>query len=243
MSAGSLLYKRGVGFLAYISAWVYCEPRRADYMSKVTSPRLPFFSKIIFSQTIEFVLRNMKKRNEDNQNIREDNSEELSAESLVFINRLLERLHQDDYKPIGGNMTIVIVEPGAQHVETIQSQNIYNYKRQNASEEPTSAVPPSEAMARAVERTMAQGYWWASTAWAVVYRIYQMEGFTGSIRQFVREVKEWPWQKALAFPCTYDSIQKPIVSGKLSGSIDKWKEDGAPEQMQRLAQRLLDLLN
>ena len=48
MSAGSLLYKRGVGFLAYISAWVYCEPRRADYMSKVTSPRLPFFSKIIF---------------------------------------------------------------------------------------------------------------------------------------------------------------------------------------------------
>lgn len=105
-----------------------------------------------------------------------------------------------------------------------------------------SVIQP-EVMAKALERTMEEGYWWASTAWAVAYRIYQMEGFTGSIRQFVREVQEWPWQKALAFPCTYDSIQKPIVSGKLSGSIDKWEEDGASEQMQRLAQRLIDLLN
>ena len=101
-----------------------------------------------------------------------------------------------------------------------------------------SIIQP-EVMAKALERTMEEGYWWASTAWAVAFRIYQMEGFTGSIRQFVREVQEWPWQKMLAFPCTYDSI----VSGKLSGSIDKWKEDGATEQMQRLAQRLLDLLN
>ena len=29
----------------------------------------------------------------------------------------------------------------------------------------------------------------------------------------------------------------------LSFSIEKWKEDGATEQMQRLAQRLIDLLN
>ena len=168
-----------------------------------------------------------------------DNDEE----ALGFINRLLERLHQADFTNHGSKIEVVYVASGGQHVETIQSQNIYTYRRQDVSEEPTSVIPPPAAMARAVERTMAQGYWWASTAWAVVYRIYQMEGFTGSIRQFVREVKEWPWQKALAFPCTYDSIQKPIVSGKLSGSIDKWKEDGAPEQMQRLAQRLLDLLN
>lgn len=105
-----------------------------------------------------------------------------------------------------------------------------------------SIIQP-EVMAKALERTMEEGYWWASTAWAVAYRIYQMEGFTGNIRQFVREVQEWPWQKTLAFPCTYDSIQKPIVSGKLSGSIDRWKEDGATEQMQRLAQGLIDLLN
>ena len=47
-----------------------------------------------------------------------------------------------------------------------------------------SIIQP-EVMAKALERTMEEGYWWASTAWAVAYRIYQMEGFTGSIRQFV----------------------------------------------------------
>lgn len=60
-----------------------------------------------------------------------------------------------------------------------------------------SIIQP-EVMAKALERTMEEGYWWANTAWAVAYRIYQMEGFTGSIRQFVREVQEWPWQKTLA---------------------------------------------
>ena len=104
-------------------------------------------------------------------------------------------------------------------------------------------TPSPEAMARAVERTMAQGYWWASTAWAVVYRVYQMKGYSSGIRQFVREVEEWPWQKKPIFPCNYDSVQKPIVGGKLMRTIDKWKDDGAMEQMQKLGQALFDLLN
>ncbi len=60
----------------------------------------------------------MKKRNEDNQNIREDNSEELSAEALEFINRLLERLHQADFINHGSKIEIVYVASGGQHVET-----------------------------------------------------------------------------------------------------------------------------
>ena len=137
--------------------------------------------------------------------------------------------------------------PVGQHNDHVDTVNFSMDKDGIISFEPVrgtgKSITPPEVMAKASEQTMEEGYWWASTAWAVVYRIYQMKGFTGSIRQFVRDVREWPWQKALAFPCTYDSIQKPIVSGKLSGSIDKWKEDGASEQMQRLAHRLLDLLN
>ena len=60
----------------------------------------------------------MKKRNEDNQNIREDNSEELSAEALGFINRLLERLHQADFINHGSKIEVVYVASGGQHVET-----------------------------------------------------------------------------------------------------------------------------
>ena len=184
----------------------------------------------------------MKKRNEDNQNIREDNSEELSAEALGFINRLLERLHRADYTNHGSKIEIVYVASGGQHVETIQSQNIYTNKRQSVSEEPNSVTPPPEAMARAVERTMAQGYWWASTAWAVVYRIYQMRGYTGGIRQFVREVKEWPFSGRLNYECNYDAVCKPIRSGRLAGTPDGWIKNGATAQYAILGTALLKVL-
>ena len=160
-------------------------------------------------------------------------------ESLGFINRLLERLHQADYINQGSKIEVVYVASGGQHVETIQSQNIYTYKRQSASEEPTSVTPPPEAMARAVERTMAQGYWWASTAWAVVYRVYQMKGYTGSISQFVREVEEWPWQKKPAYECNYDAVCKPIRSGRLAGTPDGWIKNGATAQYAILGTALL----
>ena len=72
--------------------------------------RYPFLSKIIFCQTIQFVLRNMKKRNED---MNFDNGED----ALDFINRLLERLHHADYKVLG-SIEINIYKSGSQHIDT-----------------------------------------------------------------------------------------------------------------------------
>jgi hypothetical protein len=103
-------------------------------------------------------------------------------------------------------------------------------------------IPSHERLCRAIEQTMEDGLWWASTAWAVVFRVYQMKGYMGSISQFVREVDEWEWKRSLAYQCSYDSVQKPIVSGKLSGNIEKWKEEGVMEQMIKLGNALLDLL-
>jgi len=184
----------------------------------------------------------MKKGNGDPDNLG-GLGDMLPADVLTMLNEALERLHRAGHINQCSKIEFVYVAPGGQHVETIQSQNIYTYKRQSASEETTSVIPPPEVMARAVELTMVQGYWWASTAWAVVYRVYQMKGYLGGIRQFVREVEEWPWQKKPIFPCNYDSVQKPIVGGKLMRTIDKWKDDGAMEQMQKLGQALFDLLN
>ena len=163
----------------------------------------------------------------------------LPAEVLKMLNELLEQMHRTGHPNNGSKIEIVYVASGGQHVETIQSQNIYTYKRQSASEEPTSVTPPPEAMARAVERTMAQGYWWASTAWAVVYRVYQMKGYTGGIRQFVREVKEWPFSGRLNYECNYDAVCKPIRSGRLAGTPDGWIKNGATAQYAILGTALL----
>ena len=93
----------------------------------------------------------MKKRNEDNQNIRENNSEELSADALGFINRLLERLHQADYTNHGSKIEIVYVASGAQYVGTVQNQYLGAQpsppkgREKRASETGKDAEPPFDA--------------------------------------------------------------------------------------------------
>ena len=198
----------------------------------------PPTSSVSFSPAIAayYMCSTIKEEN-GNEKMNFDNNED----ALEFINRLLERLHQADYINQGSKIEVVYVASGGQHVET--QINIGAHPNEGSEKETKDNIPPPEAMTRAVERTMAQGYWWASTAWAVVYRVYQMKGYSGGIRQFVREVEEWPWQKKPIFPCNYDSVQKPIVGGKLMRTIDKWKDDGAMEQMQKLGQALFDLLN
>ena len=163
-----------------------------------------------------------------------DNNED----ALESINRLLERLHQADCINQGSKIEVVYVASGGQHVET--QINIGAHPNEGSEKETKDNIPPPEAMARAVERTMAQGYWWASTAWAVVYRVYQMKGYTGSISQFVREVEEWPWQKKPAYECNYDAVCKPIRSGRLAGTPDGWVRSGASSQYAILGQELLN---
>ena len=149
--------------------------------------------------------------------------------------------------PQHGGIVINYYNSVGQRIDSVNTQNFATDKWLETPKlqetTTTQEIPRQDVMTRAVEKTLESGYWWATTAWAVVYRIYQMKGYTGGIMQFVRDVKEWPWTKKLRIPCTYDSVQKPIVSGKLARSIDKWKEDGASEQMVKLGQTLLDLLN
>ena len=103
-------------------------------------------------------------------------------------------------------------------------------------------TPLPETMARAVEKTMAQGYWWASTAWAVVYRVYQMRGYGGGFSQFVKEVATWPRTRQWEMECNFDAVQKPVSSGRLSGMPETWRANGAQEQATKLAFALMEEL-
>ena len=102
----------------------------------------------------------MKKRNEDDPDNLGGLGGMLPAEVLKMLNELLEQQHRTGHPNNGSKIEVVYVASGGQHVET--QINIGAHPNEG-SEEPTSVTPPPEAMARAVERTMAQGYWWAST--------------------------------------------------------------------------------
>lgn len=51
-------------------------------------------------------------------------------DALGFFNRLLERLHQADLTHFGSHIQLVYVASGAQHVGSIQTQNVYVERRQ-----------------------------------------------------------------------------------------------------------------
>lgn len=100
-----------------------------------------------------------------------------------------------------------------------------------------SELPTREALIQAVAATEKEGLWWSSRSWAVVYRVYQMKGYKGSISEFVREVKAW--ELKTDHECNYDAVQKPMASGVLSGAPDRWKANGAQGQAVKLAEALL----
>jgi hypothetical protein len=85
----------------------------------------------------------MKKRNEDDLNNQEKHSEELSAEDLKELNRLLERLHQADYKLLG-SIEINIYKPGSQHVDHVDNQYFYG----DACPKPKKTPKESDASAK-----------------------------------------------------------------------------------------------
>ena len=87
----------------------------------------------------------MKKRNEDDPNNQEKHSEELSAEDLKELNRLLERLHQADYKLLG-SIEINIYKPGSQHVDHVDSQNFCG----DACPKPKKTPKESDASAKEI---------------------------------------------------------------------------------------------
>ena len=127
---------------------------------------------------------------------------------------------------INGNMS----RSGTEHYHTRETKSM----RQEALAE---ELPTRETMCQAVESGVKAGLWWGNQSWAVVYRVYQLKGYTGSMSDFVREAQTWPLD--LAATCTYDAVQKPIARGTMIGQPDKWLANGAPQQAVALAESLL----
>lgn len=133
--------------------------------------------------------------------------------------------------------------PIGQHNDHVDTVNFTmdkdgGFSFQHVREIAKETMPPDVLM-KAVEQTVSKGLWWASTAWAVVYRVYQIEGYSGSIKQFVREVADWPFEHSPEYECSYDAVCKPIRSGKLTGLPSTWVQNGAMAQYAILGEALL----
>ena len=152
----------------------------------------------------------------------------LPADVLKMVNDLLEQLHRAEHQQPGGSNIINIYASGSQHID---NQYVFDGK-----------VLEKSFNTNQREKTIKDGHWWGNVSWSVVYRIYQMKGYQGTVSQFVRDVSQWPFTMHIRYDCNDDAVGKPIRTGKISRSLDKWAEDGASSQFIILGKELMKAL-
>ena len=140
----------------------------------------------------------------------------LPADVLKKVNELLERVHRKDKDHQGS--PVFVYAPGSQYVD--KQFNIGAYPRplpkgKGVDSTATAShpalhkggdLPAPEAMVWAVEKTIKDGHWWGNVSWSVVYRIYQMKGYQGTVSQFVRDVSQWPFTMQIRYDCNDDAV-------------------------------------
>lgn len=158
---------------------------------------------------------------------------------------------EEEQKPKRGGITNNFYGPVGQYIAHVEHNHFgmtpdgefiqITDDESGTGKKPFPELPSPETMCKAVVATISDGLWWGNRSWAVVYRVWQMKGYMGSIKKFVEEVEQWQLQTD--YICNYDAVQKPIAEGKMIGPVEKWKANGATEQSILLAEALLRFLD
>ena len=80
-------------------------------------------------------------------------------------------------------------------------------------------IPSSEVIAKAVEKTIDDGLWAKGTCWSVVYVVYRILGYEGSVSDYVREVESWKFAKPIIYKCNRDSVGKPLRDKRMTYNL------------------------
>ena len=105
-------------------------------------------------------------------------------------------------------------------------------------QKPKRPLPTAEAMNSVCQQTCQDGYWWSNRSWSVVYWIYMIWGYRGSVSDFIVEVAKWPVSKQIKYTCNRDAISKPMKSVAMSLHLKRWKAEGVPDTYRILGEQM-----
>ena len=176
-----------------------------------------------------------------------DNDEE----SLEFINRLLERLHQADYKALG-SININIYKPGSQHVDKVENQYIGAYPqplpkgRENNAEKEDKQTSGNfaECLRQCIALLMQEKYgeeplFNQQSHWQAVYRILvdkgycrdsDFDGFDTFIRTVMPEEVNKPYSKGSVKQISQTDFVRPF---------EEWKYDALTSKTRKPFERMV----
>lgn len=86
-----------------------------------------------------------------------------------------------------------------------------------------------EMMSRAAKLTLDGGYWKSQRSWTVIYEIYCIWGYRGSINDFLVEANNWPDGVAGRMTCNRDAVEKLRNKYNFSKEVKEWRSKGIPE--------------
>lgn len=137
---------------------------------------------------------------------------------------------------IHDNQKVYLTNP--QHEEDDEEENEDLDEEDSDDDE----LPTRDMMAAACEKSYKEGLWWSDTAWSVVFRIYCIKGYKGTVKSFVDDVPFWPFQHPFAMHCNRHSVSRPLQRGRITGPLSKWAANGALAREIKLGERLMALI-
>ena len=174
-----------------------------------------------------------------------DNDEE----SLKFINRLLEQLHQADYKALGC-INVNIYKPGSQHVDRVENQYIGYPKprcaptRSGEKEDKANSSDFEERLQQCIASLMQEKYgeeplFNQQSHWQAVYRILvdkgycrdsDFDGFDTFIRTVMPEEVNKPYSKGSVKQISQTDFVRPF---------EEWKYDAVTSKTRKPFERMV----
>ena len=86
-----------------------------------------------------------------------------------------------------------------------------------------------EMMSRAALLTLEGGYWKSQRSWSVIYEVYYIWGYKGSVNDFLMEANDWPDGVADRMTCNRDAVEKLRNKYVFSKNVNEWRANGIPE--------------
>ena len=119
-------------------------------------------------------------------------------------------------------------------------ENVGQVNKQNAAGEnkPKERKATKEMMSRAAKTTQEAGYWKSQRSWSVVYVVYGIWGYQGSVSDFLDEVPVWPDGVDKSVICNRDAVEKLKNKYNFTKHIEEWRDNGVPEQYCILGEQL-----
>ena len=146
--------------------------------------------------------------------------------AVNYITKNYYAQHLENHGPVTYN-TPVIDYSGVAHVS---SPKVAQTQKER--------VATKEMMSRAARITLDGGYWKSQRSWSVVFLVYCIWGYKGSVNDFLAEVMNWPDGVVDRMICNRDAVVKLKNMYSFTNSIPEWRKRGVPEPYCILGEQL-----